>query len=472
MGTIDYAWLHEEITCVREALQSGSTFLGMHSHLLQEYSRQLSEKDRLLMLIASHQKQNGHGDSSSSASAGPVDDFDRSALPSVIEHLYKYEANPRECAKALKALSGLAYSATKKVAADERVLQRLLRLLDLHEDKAVRLAVMQVLCNLAYDNDMAQGSLATEAVLAGLLGALVPDASGDLLVLKHIASKASEALARIISAGEGIDDNGKANIPARKPSPLTKLFATIVGRGDSSCASRVREICARLTANEVVDCATIATALTHDISAAAAKESARTAIAWFELTKALAGDKEQSTEEQTALIRAGAIEQALQLMDKHLHEEPVQVAGIEAMSAMVGVVWDALEVFARSAGVRQIEAALREHTGSALLQLRGLRALGSGVGWPTDLQVKSGYSWRSTLELTLAAMRQHPKDADLQLAGMDAIVKIVQEHPSCLPDLKSEGIEEMIQGAMAQHPQAARLHTLSGAVLQLLQSRK
>jgi len=124
----------------------------------------------------------------------------------------------------------------------------------------------------------------------------------------------------------------------------------------------------------------------------------------------------------------------------------------------------ALHAFAKAAGVNQIEAALREHTGNATIQTKGIRALGSGVGWPRDVQVKSGYSWANTIEIALGAMSRHPDDAELQVVVLEAIEKCLNHLPSA-QKVNAEGGTDMIKTAMAKHPGAARLQALGRKTL-------
>lgn len=214
-----------ELQSVKRALQSGAAYLGLQGEALQKYLLQLSEKENLLLSKQLHSMAaqdsfepllpatassgptrgyaaghvtNGAHQPARPAPVGDAKAFNRENLQDVLTHMAEYEAVPAECAKALKALSSLAYSNARSVGKDERVLAALLRAVRLHQSEgAVQLTAMRAISNMAYDQEVALTRLAKSDVMGQLLTSVASKSEP-----KEIAATASEALARIYAAEE------------------------------------------------------------------------------------------------------------------------------------------------------------------------------------------------------------------------------------------------------------------------------
>merc|ERR1712070_1023035 len=99
---------------------------------------------------------------------------------------------------------------------------------------------------------------------------------------------------------------------------------------------------------------------------------------------------------------------------------PCQLAGIEAMSGLVGSRWIGLQAFAAVKGIERIQTAMSNHVNESVLQTKGIRALASGIQWPEDIRTKAAYDHRNGVRLTKAAMQNHADVEDLQIAAFEA----------------------------------------------------
>jgi len=471
-----------ELRAMKQAMRSGAAHLGMKGDKLIEYFLQLNDKENLLLgqLVKSSadaplQIAVGGGYPAAPGSQngtvtvgpprimqGPAPAFDRSNLSSVVEHMHVCEADATESGKGLRALSSLAYSGTAAVIADQRALHQVMRLMALHpESEGVQLCACGVICNMAYDTSCALGAIADARILTSLVGCLGRSSKGTV-------AKATEAIARIVGAG-AMDTTVAADLAAAKETAckqLGKLFSAIVLSTDSACGPNIVKICEQLAQNEVVDCPCIAKAA---MAASEHVACAPHASCWLEITKCLSGDKAMKSDQQQALVEVGAISRSVGFMAQFHSDASLQLAGIECVSTLVGVLWDALEAFAKAAGAHQIENALKDHIDDPAVQTKGLRALSSGVAWPRDVQVKSGYSWANTVCITKVAMEKHQHDPELQVVALESLAKCLEALP-CAQEIKSDGGDELIKNVLAQHTSVARLQTAGKTVLRHLKA--
>merc|ERR1712039_1056250 len=123
-----------------------------------------------------------------------------------------------------------------------------------------------------------------------------------------------------------------------------------------------------------------------------------------------------------------------------------------------------LQAFADVEGVKRIEAALRLHTGDAVLQTKGVRALSCGIQWPPDLQQKAGYVHTVGVELTKAAMSQHGDNAELQMAALEALAKYLDKM-HCADEIKSSGGEGLGKAMMTRYAHVQKVQTWGKIVL-------
>merc|ERR1712070_366338 len=117
---------------------------------------------------------------------------------------------------------------------------------------------------------------------------------------------------------------------------------------------------------------------------------------------------------------------------------PCQLAGIEAMSGLVGSRWIGLQAFAAVKGIERIQTAMSNHVNESVLQTKGIRALASGIQWPEDIQTKAAYNYRNGVKLTKAAMTKHVEIEDLQIAGLEALHKYLDKM-KCYEEVKENG---------------------------------
>eukprot|EP00448_Togula_jolla_P011800 CAMPEP_0170617894 /NCGR_PEP_ID=MMETSP0224-20130122/26667_1 /TAXON_ID=285029 /ORGANISM="Togula jolla, Strain CCCM 725" /LENGTH=552 /DNA_ID=CAMNT_0010943829 /DNA_START=56 /DNA_END=1715 /DNA_ORIENTATION=+ len=390
--------------------------------------------------------------------SGAAPAFNRESLEEVHAHLCAWEAVPVETAKALRALSALAYADALKVGSDESILTQVLRVLDIHENEDhVQLAGMRTICNMAYSAPIALGKLASNQILSALLAAAVRTSN-----VKEIGAKASEAIARIIAAEVAPEEAPEGAAPPAPavvidgPGALCGLFSAATG-GEASWQGLAAQLVVQLVSNEVVGPLLVARRFTD-----AATVSTTRASGWLTLAKQLVLC--DCPDLPLALIDAGAIAASAEMMRDSLVDGPAQLAGIEAMSALVGNRWSGLQAFAEAKGMERIEGAMKEHLSDGVLQTKGIRALASGVQWPEDVQQKSSYSFKRSVDLTKTAMSQHVNNTELQTAGLEALAKYLDKM-HCIEEVKSSGGEGLVKAMMTRHPGVTKVQTWGKIVL-------
>merc|ERR1719203_1061405 len=151
-----------------------------------------------------------------------------------------------------------------------------------------------------------------------------------------------------------------------------------------------------------------------------------------------------------ALVNAGAIGTATKIMEQLPSEGAAQLAGVEAMSSLVGNRWDGLKAFAEVGGMGRIEAAMKTHRDQVVLQTKGIRALASGIQWPEDIQKKASYDAKNSIELTKAAMAQHGDCQELLLAGLEAFSKYLTKL-NCKDEVLKGGGEGLVKLVLTRH---------------------
>lgn len=496
----EHAEMQAELKTVKKALQSDGAYLGMKGETLQRYFLQLNEKENLLLkanisskfldegaglLQTSTAAANGsskHGGYTAAGvpvagagaggasckppmevikprepPAGATRALDRDNLESVVSHLEDYEGSLLETTKALRALSSLAYADAGRVGSAPSVLPQVLRALAIHpNDDGVQLAAMRAFCNMAYSPTVALNSLATdEGVLSALVGAMART-SGT----KDIGAKASEAIARIVAAEAEPEADGKAKSSSKQPGPLCGFFVAASG-GDASWQGVALQLVLQMIANEVV----VPELVARNFSAAAggAQRWGSSSMGWLGLAKQFASCP-QCPEIAQALIEADTVAAAAGVMEAHVEDGSVQLAGIEGLSSLVGNRWAGLQAFAKVQGMKRIEAAMRAHPNDSVLQTKGVRALASGIQWPEEVQKTSAYNWEYSVEMTKTAMSQHGSNSELQVAALEALAKYL-DRLHCIAQVKADGGEGLVKAMMTRHIGVAKVQSWGKAVL-------
>eukprot|EP00747_Dinoflagellata_sp_TGD_P193407 gnl/TRDRNA2_/TRDRNA2_59534_c0_seq1.p1 gnl/TRDRNA2_/TRDRNA2_59534_c0~~gnl/TRDRNA2_/TRDRNA2_59534_c0_seq1.p1 ORF type:complete len:564 (-),score=138.10 gnl/TRDRNA2_/TRDRNA2_59534_c0_seq1:130-1686(-) len=498
----ELAEVQAELQDVKKALRSNGAYLGMQGEHLQRYFLQLNEKENLLLSKTVQAAEapkpgasGGYGGSYPPAAngvhggflggmddrgpatggavvmaatvqareppSGPIQNFDKNSLQSVLDHLTAYESNTQESTKALRALTSLAYADASRVGTDERALQQVLRMLRLHgTDVQLQLAAVRALCNTAYDTRVALKQLTDLEVFAALLAAIVrcPDQ-------KELGAKSKETIARIVAAeygtGEAPTLDGNPPPPVQEPGTLGALFLAFLKHGDITWSTLVSDLVCELVTNEVVGHVELSQKFVN--AGRDAKDSARCSTNWLALAKQMAGTT-SAVEVPQALLTSGSIQTAMNLMMAHGRDDTCQLMAIEAASSLVGNRMNGLQTFAECNGITQIESALRMHTSHAVLQMKGVRALASGVGWPANIQRKAKYSHSNAVSLTKMAMQYHGEDSELVLAALEALARYLDQL-KCESDVKAEGGEGLVKAVMTRHIEVAKVQTWGRIVL-------
>jgi hypothetical protein len=485
--------IQSDLALTKKALREDGTYLGMSGKELQQYFLQLNQKENLILskqlqsinggdlLGASAPAANGYSNKgvplasadkkdlvARALPAGDPEAFDRDNLSAVCAHMARYEASPTESAKALRALASLAYANASQVGDHPEVLPQALRLLDLHTTEGnVQINGMRALCNMAYDTSVALGKLSSQEVLGAFVNAMARTSSDKGNSLKEVGARASEAVARVVAAEVGPDAG--ATPPASKVSPergpLRALF-TVAGPDEADKAARevVGQLVEQLISNEVATPEFLAKRLVE--AATPASGNGPAAAAWLALAKTLAM-KEISTMSE-CLINCRAIPAAHSVMSAQEEYGPAQLAGIEAMSGLVGSRWPGLQAFADVKGIERIEVAMRKHPDESVLQTKGIRALASGIQWPDDIQKKAGYNYKNGVELTKSAMTNHGEIEELQIAGLEALAKYLDRKKDSIEIVKNEGGVGLVKTIMLRYQNAPKVKGLGKTILEAL----
>lgn len=185
---------------------------------------------------------------------------------------------------------------------------------------------------------------------------------------------------------------------------------------------------------------------------------------WLALAKVLSPADNHWQELPVALVEASAIRAAAGILTRFIQDGPVQLTGIEAMSSLVGNRWAGLRAFADVGGIERVEEAMRKHPNDATIQTKAVRALGSGMQWPQEVQDKARYSHRRAVELTKTAMSQHAMEVELQIAALEALAKYL-EKTKCVTEVKEAGGEGLVKMLMTSHQSNAKIQQFGKAVL-------
>jgi len=480
--------IQAELQSVKKALREGAAYLGMQGEALQRYLLQLNEKENLLLSKQLRSLALNEGPLLQEAAGGGVarggypsagtngshlharpapqgepKAFNRDDIKEVISHMSEYEAVPGECAKCLKSLSSLAYKNAHAVGQEEQSVPSLLRVIALHPNEgAIQLNAMRTLCNMAYDQELALKRLSQPDVMIRILTAFAGEGEP-----KEVVARASEALARIVAAEVKPDSDGggpppekPVQMPAGSTGALCGLYLAAC-RGEAACLEVVPKLLTQLAANEVMEPKVAAEGFVRsEQECKIASEGA----GWLALAKVLTPADSQSQDLPAALVEAGAIRAAAGIMTRFQHDGLVQLTGIEAMSSLVGNRWAGLRAFADVGGMERVEDAMRKHTQDAIIQTKGIRALGSGVQWPSDVQERARYSYRRAVELTNTAMSMHSVDGELQIAALEALSKYL-EKTKCVAEVKDSGGEGLVKMMMTSHQNNAKVQQWGRSVL-------
>lgn len=163
------------------------------------------------------------------------------------------------------------------------------------------------------------------------------------------------------------------------------------------------------------------------------------------------------------MFHAGAIQVTSDLMGRHPRDRDVQRGGIDGFAALIGCSLDGLNLFAQADGIAKIETAMSTHPQDTFIQMKGLRALASGIKWPDDMRRKSKYNSGRAIELTKAAMKAHSEDAEVQFAALEALVKYLD--CNCKEEVQKDGGEFVVKAVMAQHQNDEKVQKQGKSVL-------
>jgi len=489
----ELADVQKELAAVKQALQKDEGYLGMTGEPLQQYFLQLNDKEIFLLSRQMQQLSaaggtivkgvnGGHTTAPNVPPSGPPKQFDKDDVDAVLHHMRDYEAIPQEAVKALRALSSLAYAQSKSVGNNDQILKQVMRLLSLHpEESMVQVYAIKSMCNMAFDTDAATNKLNNQEVLSALLQAasLMPDDNQPKVLSEtekkalaaqkppEAALKAGEALARIVAAeAELLQPNAaggadKANARAPEASTLAGVFLAAC-YGDAAWHAAVLRLVAQLVENEVINMQFIAERFVlHTMP-----KDKFGAKGWLAMAKAAASSS-HCPELGNALVEAGALRAAVQLMQRYTEEAPVALAGLEAMASIVGTRAQALQAFVDAGGVQRIESGMERFPEIELLQTKSIRALASGVLWSDDVQRKAGYSSKRAVALTKAAMVRHGGSEELQVAALDALSRYLDK-AGLTADVLEGGGEGLVKAVMARHIGCSKVQKIGRSVLDFL----
>lgn len=474
-----------EIQDIKRALRSGGSYLGMQGETLTTYFLELTKKENIIMAaqaqngqaqvkpavnsVGSYSKANyipaatggyraeplapARPTPTSTDPSRPLTQFDKDDINSILAHLRDQEGNPREAARGLRAFSALAYKGPSKIGSYPESLSQVQRIMELHpEDDAVQLAAIRGICNVAHESSIARERLSDETLLSAIANAAAKNEFGDVSATKkELANQANETLARIVFAWDV--DVGPV---------LRSLFGAST-LGDDGPKQVFAKLLTELTKNEDITRDNVAVQLVATMDAL--WDIPVAALRIFELLKQLCLN---DVEQQTALINAGAIQATSSLMGRHVGDRDVQRAAIDAFSSLIGVSWDGLSKFATADGIPRIEAAMNAHPDFALMQIKGLVALASGIKWPEDMRRKAKYDSNRAITLTIAAMIKHKDDDEVALAGLDALSKYLER--LCTHEIKANGGEDLVKEVMARHQSIEKVQSQGKIVLTSLRS--
>jgi hypothetical protein len=471
--------IQKEVALVKKALRENVSYLGMQGETLQRYFLQLNEKENIFLskqlktmtgnLLGASSGSNGTISAGYPTAeklalvarempAGEPVSFNTESLPAICAHMITYEASAKESAKALRALSSQAYNNAAQVGANPDAMPQVIRLLQLHPaENHVQLNGMRALCNMAYESSLALEKLSSKEVIGVIVNSIIQKPES-----KEICGKAQETVARIVSAEVGPENGPPPSVPPER-SPLRALFTVLAPDAGQAPKDVIVQLVEQLLANEVATPEFLARKFVD--AAPPAKEDSMAATAWLMLAKVLA--MKEIKDFSDALVKGSAIPAAHSLMQAQVSCGPAQLAGIEAMSGLVGNRWPGLQAFAEVRGIERIVDAMSSHPDEVVLQTKGIRAMASGVNWPDDIQKKAGYEYKRGVELTKSAMAKHVDNEELVIAGLEALTKYL-DRMKCINEVKSDGGDGLIKAIITKYSDSNKVKGLGTLILETL----
>eukprot|EP00930_Biecheleria_cincta_P044454 TRINITY_DN30571_c0_g2_i1.p1 TRINITY_DN30571_c0_g2~~TRINITY_DN30571_c0_g2_i1.p1 ORF type:complete len:511 (+),score=126.91 TRINITY_DN30571_c0_g2_i1:47-1579(+) len=490
------ASVRDDLAKVQKALSSGGTYLGFSGQDLSKLNDTLIEKQSILVEIQKRSSSNGWSSSASASRAsfaglrpappGPAVTFDRCSLADVLSHMCDYEAVPQECVKALRALASLAYKDPADVAFDDRVMGQILRLLCWHaQEPAVLHGAMKVMSHLAFEQDIALGTLARRDVLAALISVRRSGGEGNGNATTNSAHAeatklAGEAIARILAAAQteavaAPDGSSKGN--TEKATHAVKAILTAEAAAEFEALKNgawqrhsqngIQELLARLVEQELVEQSLLVSSFVGaaPILDGKSTEVAAAAAGWLALLRQLVPEGAPGRASAELFVKGGCMPTITSLMEMHPRDALVQGQGIAAYQLLTSSCKKlGPEAFSETQGVQRAEWALATLPEDESLQRFGILLLVSVLDWPMPVQKKCSLDFRKAVAFTKEAMRRHLDSALLQVDALQSLAKFI-EVLACIDQVKEGGAEGLIKAVMTRHTSNQELKTWGRIVL-------
>jgi len=377
---------------------------------------------------------------------------DQQSVPSLLSHIIAHEQTPLDCLKALRALASFAYTDALLAGHTEKVLQQVLRLIELHRANQIFVRVLlKIVCNIAYNPYVASDLIAKSKIYTPLLGlAAMHENSRD------VTSSASEIVARILLATRKMLKNG-----SRRTEVLDQLRVFIDTPLNSS-----REVAAMgvmlsdLITSEVVTVEEILVRL--QAVARAAYDCANTATHWLSLIRQLVVG---GVLPPGSLLALGSMGVVVSLSERFCSHVATQHAAIKAMCELAGSGWDGLKEFVDVRGLQRIEVALEQHGSDVEIQASGLRVLSAAMEWPKSVQLKSNFSSERAVRLATTAVAAHMGSADLLVAALELLAKYL-ERTHGIKGVLADGhaIQSIVNAARTQSLSITHHNAIAGNI--------
>eukprot|EP00933_Yihiella_yeosuensis_P041395 TRINITY_DN35782_c0_g1_i1.p1 TRINITY_DN35782_c0_g1~~TRINITY_DN35782_c0_g1_i1.p1 ORF type:complete len:529 (+),score=122.05 TRINITY_DN35782_c0_g1_i1:61-1587(+) len=491
----ELADLQEELASVKKTLQVGGTYLGLTGQPLQKYFNDLSDKEKIhlemQMRTRSNVGSNGGYSTKEIAVArhvkgprvaralpeGPVESFERLKLDSVLKHLCTYEASAQECAKALRALSTLAYDDAKSVMAEKGVIPQLLYLVELHPTSAaMQLQAMKTFCNLAFQPDVALGALTAPEVLTALYKACCQKIEGA----NEVCERAGEALARIIM----YDVEAELAAAEAKTSTSTSgsAFSKVFKVSFSTAAEELKKnpwksseegihkIVGRLFEGELVEPKFVAERL---VAVAPIFEAdVEASLGWLAVLRQflhpVSKDVSRFPALSEALLSNGAMSTAVNLMDRHAGDAQCQGVGMAVLFYLTTQNRrPGPEAFANANAGQRLQEAMNSCPKEEDVQLFGCRLLVIIMDQNLPVQKRAALDFNKTVVLCKEAMSHHIDNQDVQVAALSMLHRLL-EALCCVDEVKEKGGEGLVKAVMTRHKDVVLVQSWGRSVLDAL----
>eukprot|EP00746_Dinoflagellata_sp_MGD_P132546 gnl/MRDRNA2_/MRDRNA2_66250_c0_seq2.p1 gnl/MRDRNA2_/MRDRNA2_66250_c0~~gnl/MRDRNA2_/MRDRNA2_66250_c0_seq2.p1 ORF type:complete len:153 (-),score=35.86 gnl/MRDRNA2_/MRDRNA2_66250_c0_seq2:122-580(-) len=114
----------------------------------------------------------------------------------------------------------------------------------------------------------------------------------------------------------------------------------------------------------------------------------------------------------------------------------------------------------------RITVAMCVHRSDVAIQIQGVQALTLGIEFSEEMRRQADWAPRRAVELTKDAMTEHSNNSEVQLSGLQAMVKYIE--CGCVEEVQTLGGEDLAREAILKHQSDLMVQTVGTNVQRAL----